>query len=229
MAHYSSAQTLVLKLKHRAFSLLACTALVILPPAASAAPAPAATSAPGPAGARQDAEFLKRRNEALGAWLPANESLFEPWRRHHAADGPLGWNEMFAVPAPATNFWYGPAGPPRVNLVYDPRRRVALYEQGCCAWQETVLADVSKPPPGVVKAVNLGALRTRRGIALDATPTAVRRAYGPARLYPSTLKPELRVLSYYRDQYTRGSACGWFENFVFRANRLIEIQAGHGC
>jgi hypothetical protein len=207
--------------------LLACGAFLILPTAASAAPVPAATSTP--AWAHDYATFLKRRNEALGAWLPVNESLFEPWRRHHAADGPLGWNEMFTVPASATNFWYGQAGPPKVNLVYDPRRRVALYEQGCCAWQETVLAEVSKPPPSPVRRANLRAMRTPRGIGLGVSPDAVRRAYGPAVLYRSTMKPELRVLSYYRNQHTKGSDCGWYENFVFRANRLIEIQAGHGC
>ncbi len=61
------------------------------------------------------------------------------------------------------------------------------------------------------------------------SPAAVVRAYGPARLHASTTTAGLRVLSYYRDQHVPGSGCAWFENFVFRANRLIEIQAGHGC
>jgi hypothetical protein len=116
-----------------------------------------------------------------------------------------------------------------VNLVYDPVRRVALYEQGCCAWQETVLAVVPKPPPSAVKSANLGAVRTRRGIGLGASPSAVRGAYGAARLYPSTTKRGFLVLSYYRMHGTKGSACGWFENFVFRGGRLVEIEAGHGC
>lgn len=211
--------------------MVVCVAFTVLRPAASGAPlpvpAPAQTRAPSYAA--QYAAFLKFRNEALGKWLPAYEDIFEPSRRHRAADGPLGWNEMFTVPARATFFWYGPAGPPKVHVVYDPVRGIALYSQGCCSWQETVLAFVSKPPPRAVNTANLGAVRTPRGIGLGASPGAVRRAYGQAVLYPSTTKPRYRVLSYYRNQYTKGSACGWFENFVFRANRLIEIEAGHGC
>jgi hypothetical protein len=177
----------------------------------------------------QYAVFLKARNEALGAWLPSGEDLFEPWRLHLAATSALGWDEMFTVPRGATYFWYGPAGPPKVHLVYDPVHHVALYRQGCCAWEESVLTTASTPPPRTVKAANLSGVRSKRGIALGASPDAVRRAYGPARLHGSTKKPALRVLSYYRNQHVKYSGCGWFENFVFRANRLIEIQAGHGC
>jgi hypothetical protein len=80
-----------------------------------------------------------------------------------------------------------------------------------------------------VKSADLGAVRSRRGIALGASPAAVRRAYGPAQLYASTTTPGLRVLAYYRTQHTQGSDCGWYENFMFRANRLGTIQSGHGC
>lgn len=213
----------------RVSSLFACAAFAVVAHAAGATPktAPAASFSPAPHGGY--AAFLKHRNDALGAWLPHYEELFVPWRRHHAADGPLGWNEMFTVPADSTFFWYGDAGPPKVNLVYDPLRRVALFRQGCCAWDETILAAVTKPPPSTVKTAHLGAVRTRRGIGLGASPSAVRRAYGAAVIYPSTTKRGFRVLSYYRKQVTMGSDCGWFENFVFRANRLVEIQAGHGC
>ena len=212
-----------------AFSLLAIAVLAARALGAGAAPAPTATKTPMPAYARQYAIFLEARNEPLGRWLPANEDLFEPWRRHHAASATLAYREMFTIPSGATFFWHGNAGPPKVHLVYDPTRRVALYDQGCCTWDETVLAVVSKRPPAAVKAANLAGVRTRRGIGLGASPNAVRRAYGEAVLYPSTTKPSLRVLSYYRRQGPKGSTCGWFENFVFRGARLIEIQAGHGC
>lgn len=155
--------------------------------------------------------------------------MFEPWRRHRAAAAALGWNELFTIPREATFFWHGDAGPPKVNVVYDPVRHVALYSQGCCAWDETVLGTVLKPPPSAVKTADLGGTRTRRGIGMGASPDAVRRAYGPARLYPSTTTPGVRVLSYWRNQFVKGSGCAWFENFAFRTNRLIEIQAGHGC
>lgn len=217
------------KIRRRALLLIATAVLVAFPIVARSAPV-----SPGPAtapalGAKYAVTFLKRRNDALGAWLPHGEDLFEPWRRHRAANGPLGWDEMFAMRRDATYFWYGNAGPSRVQAVYDPVRRVVLFEQGCCAWQETVLASVSTPPPDRLKTANLGALRSRRGVGLGASPSTVRRAYGPARLFPSTTARGLRILAYYRDQHTKGSACGWFENFVFRSNRLVEIQAGHGC
>jgi hypothetical protein len=92
-----------------------------------------------------------------------------------------------------------------------------------------VLMVAPKPPPQPVQTANLGAIRTRHAIVLGSSPAAVVRAYGPARLHASTTTAGLRVLSYYRDLHVPGSACARFENFVFRANRLIEIQAGHGC
>jgi hypothetical protein len=174
-------------------------------------------------------QALRRRDAEFKKWLPRGEDLFEPWRRHLAATGPLGWDEMFKMPSRQTFFLYGDAGPPRVGLVYDPVHRVALYYQGCCAWQETVLASVATRPPGEVISADLGTRRTPRGIALGVAPSAVRRAYGPAAMHRSTMKPALRVLSYWRDQHVQGSACAWFDNFVFRDGRLIEIQTGHGC
>jgi hypothetical protein len=216
-------------LVHRVFLLLACAACAALAHAVNAAPQTAPLPSYSPVHYGRAWPYRNRRNDALGAWLPQYEDLFEPWRRHRAVDGPLGWNEMFTVPANSTFFWYGDAGPPKVDLVYDPARRVALFSQGCCSWQETILATVSKPPPSLVKTANLSAVRTRRGIGLGASPNAVRRAYGAAALYPSTTKRGFRVLSYYRKQVTTGTDCGWFENFVFRANQLVEIQAGHGC
>jgi hypothetical protein len=152
----------------------------------------------------------------LWRWMPHGEELFDPWRRGLAANGPLGKREMFALPGDA-------------SIVYDPKRRVVLYYESCCAYQETVLASVSGPPPKHVRFASLGAMRTVRGIELGASPQAVRLAYGPAPLHRSTTGSGARVLSYYRDQHVSGSSCGWFENFVFRAGRLTEIQAGHGC
>lgn len=196
---------------------------------ASALAPPVCAATPGPSFDAGYRAFLKARNERLGRWLPHAEDLFEPWRRHLTASAPLDWNELFQLPKDATSFWYGEAGPPRVTAVYDPVRREVLYRQGCCAWEETVLVHAAMPPPAPLRTADLGAVRSRRGVALGSIPAAVVRAYGPARLHPSTTAPEFRVLSYYRKQHTQGSDCGWFENFVFRTNRLIEIQAGHGC
>jgi hypothetical protein len=124
---------------------------------------------------------------------------------------------MFAVPA-------------KLPILYDPERRIVLYYEGCCAYQMTVLAEVTGPPPTkLIPSTPLGAMRTTRGIGLGATPAAVRQRYGPARLHRSTTAPALRVLSYYCDRHVPGASCGWFENFVFRAGRLTEIQAGYAC
>lgn len=153
----------------------------------------------------------------LWRWMPHGEDMFQPWRRGLTSNAPLGDGEMFALPRDAT-------------IVYDPAHRVVLYYQGCCAYQETVLASVLTPPPKQLRTASLAALRTERGIGLGSSPNAVRRAYGRARLHRSTVSPGLRVLSYYREQRVpHSSSCGWFENFVFRANRLTEIQAVHSC
>jgi hypothetical protein len=161
----------------------------------------------------------------LWSWLPHGENMWEPHRRRLAADAPLSSAEMFELPAARRADHSGP----RANVVYDPGRHLVLYWNGCCDWQETVLARVTARPPKPLRTAPLGDLRTRRGIALGASPAAVVRAYGPTRLHRSTTTPALRVLSYYRDQHVPGSGCGWYENFVFSADRLIEIQAGHSC
>jgi hypothetical protein len=202
--------------------VLVALASTISPPAARSA-----TPSPRSAFDAQYAAFLRARNERLGRWLPQGEDLFEPWRRRMAAPAAVGWNELFTLPKDATSFWYRPTAR-RVLAVYDPRPRVVLYRQGCCAWEETVLGYAPEPPQHV-RTARLAAVRSRKGVPLGASPAAVVRAYGAASLHPSTTTPGLRVLSYYEDQHLRGSSCGWFENFVFRANRLIEIQAGHGC
>ncbi len=209
----------------RALAVLASAVLIVLPIDARSAPVPPRPHASS--GVDANTIFLRLRNEALGTWLPRGEDLFEPWHRRRAAVGALGWGDLFIVPRDGTPFWYGKTAP-RVLAVYDPVRRVALYQQSCCGWQETVLARAA-PPPRAVTTANLGALRSRRGIGLGASPSAVRRAHGWAHLYPSTTTRGLRLLSYYRDHRSKWASCEWFENFVFRANSLVEIQAGHGC
>lgn len=159
----------------------------------------------------------KDANPVLWRWMPHGEDLFAPWRRGLTSYAPLGFAEMFAVPA-------------KRPILYDPAHRIVLYYEGCCAYQMTVLAAVAGPPPTTtIPFAPLGAVRTARGIGLGATPAAVREQYGPARLHRSTTAPALRVLSYFRDRHVPGASCGWFENFVFRAGRLAEIQAGYAC
>ena len=187
-------------MRRRALAVVAlATMLFALPFAARAAMMPWAQADP-----------------ALWRWLPHGEDMFQPERRGLSSNASLGFTEMFALP-------------PGKTIVYDAKRHIVLYYEGCCTYQMTVLAVVPDRPPKTLPFASLGALHTARGIALGASAAAVRRAYGPARLHRSTVAPGLRVLSYYRAQAVPGASCGWYENFVFRGNRLTEIQAGHSC
>ena len=159
----------------------------------------------------------KMADPVLWRWLPHGEDMFAPQVRGLSAYASLGFDERFALPA-------------KTRIVYDPQRHVVLYYEACCASQMTVLGRVAGPPPGrTIPFASLGAVRTARGIGLGDSPAAVRRRYGPARLHRSTTSPRLRVLSYYRARPLPGSFCGWYENFVFRSNRLTEILAGYSC
>ena len=212
----------------RVWSLLAWAAFTTLPHGAISAPV-AKTVAPTPhALPARVGPWGTSSSKRLGAWIPQGEDLIEPWRLHVASTSPaLAFGDLTDPPVRATWFAHGPALV-KVQAVYDPVHRVVLYHQGCCAWDETVLALAAPPPEPVVRR-DLSRVRTRHGIALGASAARVVRAYGPARFHPSTQSPGLRVLSYWRSQNLHFSGCAWFENFVLRANRLIEIQAGHSC
>jgi hypothetical protein len=212
-----------------ALSLIAWAAWTILPHGASAAPVPATVAAtPYVLPSGQVGPRLTPTGKRLGAWIPQGEDLIEPWHRHLASTSPaLAFGELADPPVRATWFQHGPTLV-RVQAVYDPVHRVVLYHQGCCGWDETVLARAPSPPDFVIRR-DLSAVRTRHGIALGVSAARVVRAYGAARFHASTKAPGLRVLSYWRSQHAHFSGCAWFENFVFRGNRLIEIQAGHSC
>ena|ERR1700676_5557 len=213
----------------RELSVLAWAAFAVLPHDASAAAAPVRV-APKPyvLPSGRVGPWLTPTGKRLGAWIQQGEDLIEPWHRHLASTSPsLAFGELADPPVRATWFAFGPTLV-KVQAVYDPVHRVVLYHQGCCGWDETALARAPSPPEFVIRR-DLSAVRTRHGIALGASPSRVVHAYGPARFHPSTQSPGLRVLSYWRSQDVHFSSCAWFDNFVFRANRLIEIQAGHSC
>ena len=103
-----------------ALSVLAL-ALVALPYATEAASMPLADADP-----------------VLWKWLPHGENMWQPNRRRLTSDSRLGPAEMFAIPIRTT----GSSGLTPANVVYDPVRRIVLYRDGCCDWEETVLAAV---------------------------------------------------------------------------------------
>jgi hypothetical protein len=191
--------------------------------ATSAAVFAAATVAPTPYVLPSDRVEgpLPSHKTRLGEWLLQGEDLFVLWRRRLASQSPvLAFGELADVPERATWFVYGTGV--KVQALYDRAHGLVLYHQGCCAWDEIVLARAPASPEALVGR-DLLAFRTRHGIGLGASAADVVAAYGPAHLHRSTKIADLRVLSYWRDQHVKGSGCAWFENFVFRGSRLIEI------
>jgi hypothetical protein len=180
-------------------------------------------------------------SEALGQWLPgAAFGGFTPWREGKTAKvafldsfvysgkGHVPAHLRFGTrpePADGTFFVYGDAGPPKGNVVYDYRRHIAFYFQGCCSWQSTIAANAA-PPPKRVANRDLSTLHTQHGIALGDSVENVLRIYGPAQLSGIPGHPALKMLSYV---HMVNNMCGQFDNFAFRNNRLISIELLTGC
>jgi len=180
---------------------------------------------------------------AIGRWLPELGYSSEGWddathvsARDGFIDGAerpwIGPDLGYAGPKGGTFFVYGAAGPPKGHVIYDSMHRIAFFAQGCCSWKDVVAAaDVPAPPQPVARR-NLAGLATVRGIRLGQTPSDVRGVYGPAKTLP-TKTPGISVLAYTRWPKRTVTAvhmpCGQFENFYFKAGRLVLIQLGNGC
>jgi hypothetical protein len=179
---------------------------------------------------------------AIGAWLPrlpstpgwafdtkAAPTSVEDEIRDPAGRGPRTFGHLHAV-VDGTGFVYGMAGPPRGSLVYDPVARIAFYDEGCCAWHDVVVASDVSPPPKHVVARSLVAIRTKRGIALGAEPSAVRAVFGAAALSPVPNRADERLLVYRKPLGNpRDSTCDESYAFLFRRERLVLIDYGAAC
>ena len=182
---------------------------------------------------------------AIGSWLPSYSESNNPWLEGHAGlihrrDGfvyegrTLGLDGRFGeAPRDGTFFVYGNAGPPKGYVVYDPAHRIAFYGQGCCSWFDLVAAANAPPPPKRVVHRDLSGLRTVRGVSLGMSPAEVMSIYGRVKFAPLRAHPRMQLLAYTTwppvTKLATGSGCGQFQNFYFRARRLVLIQLGNGC
>ncbi|MGA8535673.1 MAG: hypothetical protein WB615_16310 [Candidatus Tumulicola sp.] len=190
---------------------------------------------------------------ALGAWLPDPEIGFDAWSKNQttivsqydyficgSTRTPTEPKQSFYYAGSAcpqvkngTFFVYGTAEPIKGYVVYDRAHRIVLYNKGCCAWRGYALtAGVAKPPKTVGNA-DLSGVHTARGVTLGMTATQVERIYGTARPHATKGQPGLTTLSYttMKGSPTKpgGDACGQFQSFTFRQDRLVSIELLVGC
>jgi hypothetical protein len=189
----------------------------------------------------------------LPQWLPRVGQGFDPQNHGQAA-----WSAQYdyfrcdKMPAPAatpfanfdyavrgcrvftsaTAFVYGQPEPVKGRVVYDASHRIILYQEGCCAWRNAVLASGIGPPPSKVHGVDLSGARTNRGIALGMTQQQVTSIYGRTTPHSVPGAKGVTMLSYttmHGESAAPANACGQFENFAFRNGKLFYIELLAGC
>ncbi len=180
----------------------------------------------------------------LGEWLPSFGDGLEPWRQGRATrvafhdrfvyEGQLLPDKDTGGPSDGRYFVYGTATPVRAKAVYDPSHGLAFYGRGCCTYYEQVLAAGVHPPPVAIPSEDLTRVHTERGIRLGDAPSRVTRIFGRAPLQRVAGHPDVTMLAYttafpFAKLQGTGNACGWFQNFAFRAKRLVAIDFTFGC
>ncbi len=192
-------------------------------------------------------------NPAVGEWLPNLNVGSDAWGKGRAAVvkrydyflcdprlQPAVPKESLSYAGSAcpilkngTPFAYGSAGPTKGRVVYDRTRRIVLFEKGCCALRGVALSTNVAPPPTPVSNANLAIVRTARGVTLRMTQAQVEAIYGPAHPYGTKSLPGVTTLSYTtmtkKQTEPGGDACGQFQSFSFRDNRLISIELLAAC
>ena len=189
-------------------------------------------------------------NGALAAWLPDANSGFDAWSKGRAATTTqydyfvcagghtptVGKSDLSyagsSCPAlkRGTAFAYEPTG--KGSVVYDRARKIVLYGKGCCAERGFALVANFAQPPKPVGDADLHMVRTMRGVALGMTRAQVARIYGPSQSYGVKGRSGVTALSY-TTMKTKpnepGGACGQFQTFSFRQDRLISIELLAAC
>jgi hypothetical protein len=192
-------------------------------------------------------------NAALGAWVPEPNIGFDAWSKGQAAvtnqydyfvcgggrtpsEGKRSLYYAGSACPPlknGTSFVYGPAGPVRGRVVYDRAHRIVLYDKGCCAERGFALTANVEQPPKPVSDADLSGVHTKRGVSLGMTQAQVERIYGPTRPHETKRRLGVMTLSYTTMKGTptkpAGDACGQFQSFSFRQDRLISIELLAGC
>jgi hypothetical protein len=186
----------------------------------------------------------------LGAWLPDPNIGDVAWQKGQAAvttqydyfvcggaRAAVAKKESFDYAGSGcplikkgTAFAYAPSG--KGSVLYDRAHRIVLYDKGCCAWRGFALTADVGPPPKPVSNADLSGVRTMRGVALGMTVAQVQRIYGPARLYDTKGRPGVATISYttMKTKFSEpGGACGQFQSFSFRQDRLISIELYVAC
>jgi hypothetical protein len=127
-----------------------------------------------------------------------------------------------------TLFLAGSAGPEHYYVLYDPVHRIARISRGCCSYTEQLLVGDVGPPPQHVVERDLSALRTRLGVKLGASTSAVERIFGPAKKSNKSRTPGWTGLFY---DFTRAHSptCVQDTTFVFHNGRLAAISLWNGC
>lgn len=134
--------------------------------------------------------------------------------------------------AKATAFAFGGGEPITGRVAYDRAHRIALYNQGCCAWRGYVLVANMAGPPKTVTQMDLSGVRTMRGIVLGMSEQQVRNIYGTVASHTEKNLAGATVLSYTtlkNKPSDTGIPCGQYQNFTFRNNRLVSIELLAGC
>jgi hypothetical protein len=189
---------------------------------------------------------------AVGAWLPNPDTGFVAWSKGQSArtnrydyfvcgaparpsEGTQSFYYAGSACAPSKNgtfFVYGTAEPIKGRVTYDRAHGIVLYDKGCCAWRGFALASGVAPPPKTVSSADLRGVHTMRGVALGMSQTQVVRIYGPAKPHATPGRPGTTTISYTTMKGTPngpGDACGQFQSFSFRSDRLVAIELLMGC
>jgi hypothetical protein len=190
------------------------------------------------------------RNDAVGHWLPNVAPNFVPWGQAKARYG--GRFDAFACGKGAavtgvtrdfdyaigtcrilqkgTALYFGSGEPQQGRVLYDSVHRIALYYVGCCAGRTYVLAAGVPPPPTPVASADLSAVRTARGAALGMTMKEVVAAYGKAVPYIAVSgAPVVSYTTFSSDPVHSNEACGQYQTFAFKNQKVQLIQIYVGC
>lgn len=114
-------------------------------------------------------------------------------------------------------------------VFYDAAHRIVFFWKGCCSVASYVLASGVAPPPKPMLAANLGSVRTRRGVSLGMSLSAVTTIYGRNSARPLPGAPGAVALWYASGKIAPPTACSQNQIFAFKNGRLYYIELLMGC